>query len=79
MIWYRKAAEQGHPITLNSIGLMFENGQGVTKDKSKTLEWYKKAAKQGDSNAVNAVKKLEREGCNVHGGKKQSLLDWIFG
>jgi TPR repeat protein len=42
------------------------------------LGWYKKAAKQGDSDAENAVNKLEREGYNVHGRKKRSLLDWIF-
>ena len=31
-IWYRKAAEQGDEYSQNSLGILFDNGQGVPQD-----------------------------------------------
>ncbi|KAI8886804.1 hypothetical protein K501DRAFT_176831, partial [Backusella circina FSU 941] len=40
MKWWLKSAEQNNKKALNNIGVLFENGQGVTHDKHKALEWY---------------------------------------
>jgi len=40
-------AEQGNSQAQITLGIMYENGQGVAKDPSKALDWYIKAASQG--------------------------------
>jgi TPR repeat protein len=42
-------AEQGNPKAQAAIGVMYDYGQGVSKDSAKAVEWYEKAAKQGIS------------------------------
>lgn len=49
--WYRKAAEQGDASAQYSLGLCYEDGQGVSKSLSDAVHWYRKAAEQGVSNA----------------------------
>ena len=49
--WYFKAAELGHSDSQFYLGVMYENGRGVTKDDSEAVKWYRKAAEQGDVDA----------------------------
>jgi uncharacterized protein len=51
MQWYRKAADQGYANAQITIGVMYENGQGVTQDNAEAIRWYRKAAEQGNPNA----------------------------
>lgn len=51
--WYRKAAEQGHPLAQYNMGVMYYNGYGVAKDYTQAVSWYQKAAKQQHSLAQN--------------------------
>lgn len=46
--WYRKAAEQGHADAQNSLGVRYDNGQGVTQSHTEAVKWFRKAAEQGD-------------------------------
>ena len=46
---YRQAADQGYPPALCSLGLCYERGDGVEKDKAKAAEWYRRAAERGDA------------------------------
>jgi TPR repeat protein len=46
--WYRKAAEQGYPAAQSTLGTMYNNGEGVAKNKKKAIELYRLAAEQGD-------------------------------
>lgn len=46
MTWFLKSAEQGNIRAMNNIGLMYENGLGVTKDTNIAIQWYEKAAEQ---------------------------------
>ena len=39
-----------------NVGIFYEYGKGVLKNKKKALEWYKKSA---DAGYENAKKKLE--------------------
>jgi TPR repeat protein len=43
----RKAAEQGYAAAQYTLGLMYNNGQGVPQDFTQAAAWYRKAAEQG--------------------------------
>ena len=47
MKWYLKAASQGDAEAENSIGYMYDNGQGVKEDNATAARWYRKAADHG--------------------------------
>ena len=49
--WYRKAAEQNHPMAQNSLGICYYTGQDVGKDVAEAVKWYRKGADQGFAHA----------------------------
>jgi hypothetical protein len=42
----RPVAEQGHPAAQINLGIMYEEGQGVTQDYAEALKWFQRAARQ---------------------------------
>ncbi len=48
---WRPLAEQGNANAQFNLGLMYDNGQGVSQDHAKALQWYRKAAEQGNVEA----------------------------
>jgi TPR repeat protein len=58
-MWYRKAAEQGHPLAQYDLGICYYNGKGVEKSRDEAVKWWTAAAKQGDKNAKKALKDIE--------------------
>ena len=42
-------AEQGNARSQTALGVMFSNGQGVSKDEQQAVIWYLRAAEQGDA------------------------------
>jgi TPR repeat protein len=50
-ISFKKSAEQGHSDAQFILGLMYDNGEGVSKDLKQAVAWYRKAAEQGHPNA----------------------------
>ncbi|ACE06262.1 hypothetical protein Aasi_0895 [Candidatus Amoebophilus asiaticus 5a2] len=42
-----RKAQQGDVKAQQALGVMYESGNGVTKDVKKAVEWYQKAAMQG--------------------------------
>jgi hypothetical protein len=48
---WRPLAEQGDAHAQFSLGLSYENGDGVPRDYAKAREWYEKAAAQRDAKA----------------------------
>ena len=44
-------AEKGDVIAQHNLGLMYDNGRGVTKDEVEAVKWYRKAADQGFAKA----------------------------
>lgn len=51
--WFFRAAEQGHAAAQFNLGLMYAEGQGVSKDSTKAVELFTKAAEQGNVDAQN--------------------------
>ncbi len=49
---YQKAAAKGHTGAMNSIGIMYEYGEGVQKDSATAVKWYRKAAEKGHVTAM---------------------------
>lgn len=49
--WYTSAANQGHSKAQNSLGYMYEHGEGVNKDIKTAFYWFQKAASNGNRNA----------------------------
>ena len=55
--WFRKAADQGYARGLYNLGVLYENGQGVTKNYQTAKEWYQKALNK-DPNYTKAKENL---------------------
>ena len=55
------AAEQGNAMAQNSLGVMYELGQGVPQDHKAAVKWYKLASEQGDADAQNNLEKLKKK------------------
>ena len=52
VIWYRKAAEQGHAKAQFALGLSYDNGEGVPQDYQQAYAWFSVAAANGVADAV---------------------------
>ena len=48
---FQMLAEQGDVIAQYAIGLMYDNGEGVTQNNATAFKWYIKAAEQGYAQA----------------------------
>ena len=46
-LWFRKAAEQGNAFAQHTLGKMYRDGVGVTKDLNEARKWFEKAAAGG--------------------------------
>ena len=60
LIWFEKAAAQGHADAQYFCGMMYSEGKGTAADQAKALMWLEKAAEQDHVSAQQkywAVKK----------------------
>ena len=48
----KSSAETGDAWAQNNLGMMYQNGQGVTQDVMEAYKWYHLAAAQGNTNAA---------------------------
>ncbi|KAK8849296.1 hypothetical protein M9Y10_018665 [Tritrichomonas musculus] len=55
---FKKAADMGSPSGCYLTGLCYQDGTGVTKDRSKALEHFRKADKLGYDGAKEKLKSL---------------------
>jgi TPR repeat protein len=63
--WYTKSAAQGYVDAEHNLGVLYEDGRGVTKDISKAIEWYTKAAEKGDAFAAKRLRRLIELGSSI--------------
>ena len=52
VIWYRKAAEQGHAKAQFALGLSYDNGEGVPQDYQQAYAWFSVSAANGRTDGV---------------------------
>jgi uncharacterized protein len=46
---FEAMAEQGHALAQSSLGVLYDNGQGVARDYDKAIYWYRKSADQNNA------------------------------
>lgn len=51
LILYRSLAEQGNAAAQYSLGVMYDKGQGVKRDRNEAMRWLQRAAEQGNQDA----------------------------
>ena len=49
---FRSLAEQGNAKAQSNLGVMYNNGHGVTQDYKEAVKWYRLAAAQGDADGA---------------------------
>ena len=52
------AAQQGDAQAQHMLGFMYEDGEGVAKDKRKAASWFRKAGYQGHLQVQSALDQL---------------------
>ena len=60
-------AEAGNPDAQYTIGYMYFEGQGVSRDEERALRWIQRAAENGSRQAVTALGELAGMGSNRRG------------
>ena len=71
-----KQAEKGDAEAQFNLGLLYERGREVPKDKSEALRWYRLAATQGDTFAQNALGDNYWEGTGVPKDDREAVRWW---
>jgi len=61
----RARADQGDASAQYSLGLMYDNGEGVVQDSEQAVVWYRKAADQGVARDQNNLGLMYRNGKGV--------------
>ena len=63
VVWFRRAADQGHAMAQFTLGRMYylgeDLGEGVAKDEKEAVVWLRRAADQGYAEAKAALQKLQ--------------------
>lgn len=54
-IWFRKAAELGHPEAMRYLGDLFYWGNGVAISYEEAIRWYRPAADKGNAEAMQSL------------------------
>jgi TPR repeat protein len=66
VMWFHKAAEQGHAEAQYNLGVNYGKGQGVPQDYSEAVKWLRMAAEQGDPDAQSGVLKILCQSFNLY-------------
>ena len=67
-------AEQGDAVAQVSLGLKYQNGDGVEKNDKVAVEWYRKAADQGNSDAQANLGGMYQNGTGVEKSNEQAVF-----
>lgn len=57
--WCRDLAAEGDAWAQELLGWLYEEGRGVSKNKTRAIEWYKKASVQKNDEAKRALRRLQ--------------------
>lgn len=56
---FKMVTTQGNHGSRNSLGILYETGNGVIKNLTVALDWYKQASEGGDVNAGDNYNRLK--------------------
>jgi len=77
VLWYRLAAEQGHPGAQFNLGVMFMIGLGVDYDFAEAARLYRLAAEQGHAEAAHALGIMSEKGLGVE-RYNSAAVEWYI-
>jgi TPR repeat protein len=80
LVWYRKAAEGGHPPAEYAIGLMTAVGHGIARDEKAANDWFRRAADHGFAEAQVTFAGNLLTGTGTADGKPDKIeaLKWLL-
>ncbi|GIS84387.1 MAG: hypothetical protein CM1200mP16_06870 [Nitrospina sp.] len=58
---YRLAAEQGHNLAQNYLGVLYVSGQGVSQDYVLAYMWFSLSGSRGFKDGIKNQKKIEKK------------------
>lgn len=70
---YRKSAEKGSAAAQGILGVMYEEGIGVSRSPVDAVRWFRKAADQGDPTAQKYLGDMYRRGAGVPRDHREAL------
>jgi TPR repeat protein len=53
--WFKKSAELGFAEAQNTLGWIYNNGEGAPQDESEAFKWFRKAAEQGHAKSQSTL------------------------
>jgi len=74
VVYFKKAAEQGHTFAQFSLGDMYNKGLGVPQDYKQAVAWYRKSAEQGYVSAQLNLGSMYAKGQGVPKDDKQAYI-----
>jgi len=74
-IW-KPLAEKGDPIAQNSLGVMFQRGQGVQKNYNTSFNWFKQSAEHGYTPAQVSLGYIYDQGLGTPVDKVSAFMWW---
>ena len=75
LIW-SKLAEEGDSIAQNSLGVLFQKGQGVEKNYFESYKWFKTSAEDGYTPAQVSLGYLYDQGMGIDRNKIKAFMWW---
>ena len=63
--WFEKAADKNNDTAQNMLGVIYENGDGVSQDYSQAESWYRKAALNDNEAGLYNLGDLYERGMRV--------------
>jgi uncharacterized protein len=70
---FQPLAEDGDAAAQVDLGLMYNNGQGVTRDYEQAVKWYRLAAEQGNADGQVALGTMYDNGHGVAQDDKEAV------
>ena len=74
VLWFRKAAEQGHAGAQGALGSMYGLGQGVAQDHRHAALWFRKAAEQGHPHGEYVLGSMYSSGQGVAQDHREAAI-----
>ncbi|QCX38351.1 sel1 repeat family protein [Aureibaculum algae] len=72
--YFEKSANKGHSGALHNLGIMYLNGQGVTKNNELSIEYFKNAANEGYVDSMFTLGKIYSGGTLTNKDNKKAML-----
>lgn len=74
---FEKLAKDGDAKAMTTLGLIYQQGEGVKQDYDRACDWYLKAIEKGDGDAYNNIGVLFRDGLGVESNLKVAYLIFL--